>query len=203
VYYPGSGGYNWHNTFSGRLNTSSTSRFAVRYETDAGTWWDNNSGNDYWITPHVESGNYKPGIVGGGIALLSAEAELVTFGGGSTGWRIKGRMVVDRDVFPAGPSGAGVHIRNQAYGWENWDTFWHLNYLYTMTSGSNLMVYEFESDPVANQPAPPAPQVPMDSFLEYVIFAYYNIDATTAHVYWDNNFDGNYRTRKVDGAAIE
>lgn len=189
------GDYGSHSLYGGQIPQNRI-RFALRYETSVGTWWDNNRSADYWITPWVVSGSYNPGVVGGGAALVSAQAVKMVFGGGSFGWKIMGQMALDAAVFPTNLVNGGIRIRDQNMGSENWASFYHFNYAYSLTSAPYIKIFSFESDPVGYSPSP----YPLDSFLEYVVFAYKNIgDPPVAHIYWDNNFDTNYVTPKIEG----
>jgi hypothetical protein len=54
-----------HSVFTGQMPPTFL-RFAVRFESDAGTWWDNNEGADYAITSWTVNGDHQPGYSGGG-----------------------------------------------------------------------------------------------------------------------------------------
>jgi hypothetical protein len=197
------GDYGTHSVYTGQM-TPTYLDFAVRYETDAGVWWDNNDGADYAITTWTSNGDHQPGYAGGGVGLLYANAELVTFGGGNTGWRVRGRMVVDTKKIPVTYhngsylTNIGVHIQDEGYGAGSWSTFWHNDFVYSMTGAPHLYVFDFESDPIDQTGSGNS----MDGELEFVIFGY-DPDGSVSHVYWDNNFDNDYILPKVDGAMIQ
>ncbi|SRR6266545_3205657 len=195
------GDYVTHSRYRGQVG-SSTAWFAVRYESDAGIWWDNNRGADYRVRPWTPSGGYVPGVVGGGVSLVFASIEPYS-AAPSSGWKVNGTMAVDAGVFPSGPAGGGIHINDQTYGPSYWASFYHFTPAYTLTSAPRVGIYNFESDPV-HWSGPAYPQASGYSpEVQFLPFAYRYDAAGDQHTYWDNDFDENYRLARAPGTVVQ
>jgi len=155
------------------FSTTSDCTFAVKYEVDGKTYWDNNNGQNYklkvWLWSFGE--NYAVGNVG--IKVDSSSSNYAPF--------------VSSDNVFSGP----VMVKNLAYQKEvrvryttdNWESFTEIPANYESTISNGLEEWTFNTT------------LPADwSTLEYAVS--YRVNGLT---YWDNNFGSNYVINNSNG----
>lgn len=179
-----------HSLYSGSINKSPV-EFAVKYETDDGIFWDNNSGENYKISSKEMDG-YDIGTVGGNIALYKGKTLVQVFqkfGHILPYYGIEGTIYI-KNTGSKKKAGFKVSI-------DGWSTSMDLPAVYDKTIAVNGTVSFIEVWKVF-----PSYISIGDTLNTEFLFAAYLIDEETNITYWDNNFEQNYSLLKSEDAEI-
>lgn len=137
-------------------------KFAIEYEVNGNTYWDNNGGNDYFLQRSSTSSNY--------INILSKSVVKLDKAGRSSN-SIYGSIVL-KDL-------GYDKIVKVRYSTDGWQTFHETDAYYQPSYETDVQVWEFNT--IKNS------YIPWSTGGEYVIK--YTVNGIT---YWDNNFESNY-----------
>ena len=180
-----------HSLYSGSLHKSPV-EFAVKYKTDDGIFWDNNSGENYKISSKEMDG-YDIGTVGGNIALYSGRTLVQVFqkfGHILPYYGIEGTIYVKNTC---SKKKAGFKV-----SCDRWATSMDLSAVYDKTIAVNSTVSFIEVWKVF----PNYISIGDTPNTEFS-FAAYLIDEEKNITYWDNNFEQNYYLLKSEGEEIK
>lgn len=180
-----------HSLYSGSLHKSSV-EFVVKYETDDGIFWDNNSGENYKVSSKKITG-YDIGTVGGNIALYSGKTLVQVFqkfGHILPYYGIEGTLYVKNR---GNKKKAGFKV-----SFDDWSTSMDLPAVYDKTIAVDGTVSLIEVWTVFPNYISIG-DTPNTEFL----FAAYLIDEEKDITYWDNNFEQNYSLLKSEGEEIK
>lgn len=174
-----------YDVFSGEVNEQ-VSQFVIRYTANGETFFDNNSGSNY---PLLSTG----AAVGGNVMLNLATAKIDHEAGGgfvfTTSW-LEGEILVANLSFAK-----EVGVRLSVDGGLTWHNT-NGGYAGSETSegkfiGPAAEVWRFKT-PELNLVNPS---------LDFRFAVFYR-NLATGEVYWDNNFEQDYKVSKTDGAVV-
>lgn len=174
-----------YDLFAGTVNEQ-VARFAVSYKAGGGTYWDNNSGQDYRLDGRLA-------IVGGNVVLYRAAARRGMEAGGGmtfvTSW-LEGEVLVNNLSFSK-----QVGVRMSADGGAHWnDTQGSFAGDHTgdgVFVGSGAEVWKFRT-----------PALNLDNSSPEFRFAVFYRNLSAGETYWDNNFGQDYKVGKADGTSV-
>ncbi len=179
-----------HSLYSGSLHRTSA-EFVVKYETDNGIFWDNNSGENYKVSAK-EMKDYDIGTVGGNVALYSSRILVQVFqkyGHILPYYGIEGTIYVKNR---GKKKKAGFKL-----SYDRWATSMDLPAVYEKNIAVNGTVSFIEVWKVYPNYISIG-DMPNTEF----IFAAYLIDEEKNITYWDNNFECNYSLLKAEDSEI-
>ncbi|QUH30305.1 carbohydrate-binding protein [Vallitalea guaymasensis] len=138
-------------------------KFAVKYEVDGNTYWDNNNGDNYFLQD----------------TTMIYDAPFVLS---------KSVVMLDKDISTPHSLWGFIFLKNLAYDkkvivrytTDNWATYHDLNAHYNWKYDNDIELWSFDT---MHDNSP----FPVNSSGEYAIG--YTVDGVT---YWDNNFGDNY-----------
>lgn len=137
-------------------------RFAIKYEVNGQTYWDNNNGQDYWMYSGKVSDPYPYNALGSaGVALNGSN----TYSSN----RLTCSLMVKNLAY-----NKDVKVR---YTTDNWATYSDVSASYQRTAGPDGIEYWTAQ----------TPYIASGTTVEYAIS--YTVNGVT---YWDNNFNSNY-----------
>jgi hypothetical protein len=168
------------------LRAPYTEEFVIKYVVNGETFWDNNNGRHYHLTNFTNA-------VGGNVMLNKAIARIGTEAGGgfvfTTSW-VEGEVYVNNLSF-----GKQVGIRLSSDGGITWQdtaaTFAGNITEGTFATSSGAEVWRFKT-----------PELNINQASNTFQFAMYFRNLATGEMFWDNNFDQNYKLSKADGSTI-
>ena len=174
-----------YDIFSGTINEQ-VLQFALRYDVDGQTFFDNNSGQDYRFVTNL-------GVVGGNVILNKAVSKQgVQAGGGfvfTTSW-LEGEILVNNLSFVK-----NVGIRLSADGGISWNDT--LGFFAGSQDSDNIFVgtgaevWRFKT-----------PELNLVSNPPEFRFAVFYRNGATGESFWDNNFGQDYKISKAAESTI-
>ncbi len=174
-----------YDLFTGSVKEQ-VSRFAIRYSAGGGTFWDNNSWQDYRL-------DNKLAAAGGNVVLNYATAKRGTQAGGgftfNTSW-LEGEILVNNLAYAK-----DVGVRVSADGGANWHdargSFAGDHMGSGIFVGEGAEVWKFKT-----------PELNLDNSSPEFRLAVFYRNLATGETFWDNNFGQDYKVGKTDGATI-
>jgi Carbohydrate/starch-binding module (family 21) len=159
----------------------------IRYSADGQTFWDNNDGQNYQFATVINR-------AGGNVILNQATAKKGSEAGGgfvfTTSW-LEGEIYVNNLSF-----GKEVAVRLSVDGGVSWQdrnaTFSGFCTESNSIGGTGVEIWKFKT-----------PELNIDESSDEFRFAVFYRNLATGEVFWDNNFEQNYRVSKADGSAVE
>lgn len=163
--------------------------FALKYQTDAGTWWDNNGGANYKVAYEPTAAGFQKGAVGGNIGLLSSWVQTETLDDPNIVWS-GSKVTVDLAVENLSYN-KKVGVRYSING-GNW---FDMEARYSGKLGG-------QTDAKGERWTAVIKGFPASGSYSLRFALYYkNLD--TGKTWWDNNFTKNYQQAVVVGNEVK
>lgn len=169
--------------------SGSTKEFVVKYQSSAGTYWDNNGGANYKVQPWAASGGFLNGVVGGNVGLNEAKVDSYAYFTG-TGWSSSPKVMVTLNVEDLSFNKL-VEVRYSVNGGA-WNTV-AAAYSSSVSTGGGNRIQFWKAD--VYTPA----GTPFSGTIKLAL-RYRNVD--TGVDYWDNNFSQDYSLSLPYGTII-